>query len=157
MSKLERYAHIAEIVGAITVVLSVLYLGYEIRRNTTASQMEATQNLLVLDQQLVERLIEPHVNAILVKARNDLASLSEEEREVFRMVIWSSFTVWEHAYFSHDKGVLDDYLWRSWNTSFCDWMEKNWLDFMTSQVSEESFQPGFLEHIDACRAKNSAP
>ena len=157
MSKLERYANIAEIVVAITVVISVLYLGYEIRRNTTASNMEATQNLLVLDQQVSDWLLDPHINSIVVKARNDLASLSEEEREAFRMVVWSLFTVWENAYFSHEKGVLADYLWRGWNSSYCDWMDKNWLDFMTSQVSEGTFQPGFLEHVDACRVRHSLP
>ena len=51
MSKLERYAHMAEIAGAITIVLSVLYLGYEVRRNTTSSEIEAAQNLMALDQQ----------------------------------------------------------------------------------------------------------
>ena len=68
MSKLERYAHIAEIAGAITVVLSVLYLGYEIRRNTTTAELGAAQNLMALDQQISNWLIDPHVNSIVVKA-----------------------------------------------------------------------------------------
>ena len=157
MSKLKRYARIAEIAGAITIVLSVLYLGYEIRRNTTMSQMEAIQNLRILDQQMAGWLIEPHIIPIVVKARNDLASLSAEEQEAFRIIVWSGFAVWEHAYFNYEKGIISDDLWRSWNNSYCDWMDVSWLEIPEFELSEEDFLPGFLEYVDACRAKHSPP
>ncbi len=157
MSKLERYAHMAEIAGAITIVLSVLYLGYEVRRNTTSSEIEAAQNLMALDQQMSTWLIEPHINSIVVKARNDLASLSEGDRESFRVIVWGAFGIWEHAYFSHEKGVLDDHMWRLWNTSFCTWMDPNWLEFANLDLSDGVFGSGFLEQVDACRAKHALP
>jgi hypothetical protein len=157
MSKLERYAHIAEIAGAITVVLSVLYLGYEIRRNTTSSEIAAAQNLMTLDQQLASWMIDPHINSIIVKARKDLASLSDEEQETLRIIVWSSFGVWEHAYFSHEKGVIDDHMWILWNTSFCSWMERNWLELANLGLSDEVFRPGFLKQVDACGVRHSPP
>ena len=39
MTKIEKWAHIAEIVGVAAVVMSLIYLGYEVRQNTTAVQM----------------------------------------------------------------------------------------------------------------------
>ena len=157
MSKLKRYARIAEITSAITIVISVLYLGYEIRRNTTMSQMEAIQNLRVLDQQFAGWLIDPHISSIVVNARKDLASLSEEDLEAFRIIVWSGFVIWEHGYFNHEQGITDDYLWRAWNNSYCHWMDKSWLEIQNFGLSEEDFLPGFLEHVDACIARHSPP
>jgi len=155
VSKLERYAHIAEIAGAITVVLSVLYLGYEIRRNTATAEVASAQNLMALDQQMSTWLMDPRISSIVVKARNDLASLSEEERETFRIVVWSGLGIWEHAYFSHEMGIVDVHSWTIWNTSICTWMERSWLEIDYLELSEENFRPGFLKHVDTCRTKHS--
>ena len=107
---------------------------------------------MALDQQISTWLIDPHINSIVVKARNDLASLSEEERETFRIVVWGGLSLWEHAYFSREKGIIDDHMWRQWNTSACIWMERSWLEIANLGLIEENFRPGFPKHVDACRA-----
>ncbi len=112
---------------------------------------------MALDQQFASWLIDPRINSIVVKARNDLASLSEGDRESFRVIVWDAFGIWEHAYFSHEKGVLDDHMWRLWNTSFCTWMDPNWLEFANLDLSDGVFGSGFLEQVGACRAKHALP
>ena len=36
MERLQKWAHIAEITGAVAVVVSLLYVGYQVRENTAA-------------------------------------------------------------------------------------------------------------------------
>jgi hypothetical protein len=48
MSRFDRAVQLAEIVGAVAVVVSLLYVGLQIRQNTRAIQDTSDQNSLTL-------------------------------------------------------------------------------------------------------------
>ena len=52
-AKLQEFALIAEIVGAIAVVISLIYVGLGVRQNTDAIQVANHQALVALDMEKI--------------------------------------------------------------------------------------------------------
>ena len=153
MSKLERWAHIAEIASAITVVLSLLYVGYEIRRNTAVSAVDAGQHLAEMSQELNIYANQLDIATIVVKAEKDYESLDDVEREVFIQLVRSHFNLWEHAFYSYNEGILTDSLWSIWNSSYCDESPEVWFKAFEFYSGGTGFLPGFLELQESCYKK----
>ena len=151
MSKLERWAHIAEIASAITVVLSLLYVGYELRRNTAVSAVDAGQHLAEMAQELNLYANQLDIATIVVKAEKDFSSLTDVERTVFVELVRSHFNLWEHAFYSHNEGILDDPIWAIWNSSYCHEIPAVWFKAFETYSGGTGFLPGFLELQESCR------
>ena len=45
--KLEKYARVAEIIGGLAVVVGLIFVGLELRRNTLMQRVTTTQTLVV--------------------------------------------------------------------------------------------------------------
>lgn len=67
MNKLQKWAHVAEITGALVVVLSLIYVGYQIRQNTAAQQSETELNLYNLTAVLDSWYQDPAFVSIVAK------------------------------------------------------------------------------------------
>ena len=119
MQKLERASLIAEIVGAVAVVLSVGYLTLEVRRNTAAVESQTSQGLLEMANGRNE-LIATDVGLadLFLKASRDFEGLTPAERLRYRRWINSGLNIWEHAFYSHAAGTMDDDLWEGYDTSY---------------------------------------
>ncbi len=90
---------------------------------------------------------------IVVKAESDYESLNEVEATIFRELVRSNFNLWEHAFYSHNEGILSDPLWRVWNSSFCDDLSVEWFRAFEFYSGGRSFLPGFLELQESCYRK----
>ncbi len=99
MEKLQRWSLIAEIVGGIAVVLSIVYLAVEVQRNTNAIQSQTQQGLLELvaeDNMVVATNAE--LADLYVRAQKNLAGLTEVERERYKRLVSHAFNIWEQAF-----------------------------------------------------------
>ena len=52
MERLQKWLHVAEITGAIAVVVSLLYVGFQIRENADAQKNQTEINLYTLTYEL---------------------------------------------------------------------------------------------------------
>ena len=118
MSRLERIALFAEIISAVAVVISIVYLAQQIRENTAAVKFDTSQGLLELqfeqdawDQDLT------HV-ALLQRGTADPESLSDAEWASLSRRYALKYNVWALAYIGYRKGTLDLDDWEGWNRSY---------------------------------------
>jgi len=119
MEKLQRWSLIAEIVGGIAVVLSIVYLAVEVQRNTNAIQSQTQQGLLELvaeDNMVVAANAE--LADLYVRAQKDLASLTEVERERYKRLVTHAFTIWEQAFLTYTNGTMEEQTWLGWNRGY---------------------------------------
>ena len=79
MTKIEKWAHIAEIIGAAAVLISLLYVAYEIRENTIAVRTGTQRSLLTLGHDWDVWLAEPEFADVLAKGNADYSGLSPSE------------------------------------------------------------------------------
>ncbi len=118
MSKLEKGSHLAQIVSAIAVLISILYLAEQVRENTVAVSFEINQGLLDLQFQsdFWDQEAE-HVEIALVGIESP-DSLSAVEMWQFRQRVNSMYNVWWLAFLGHERGIMDDEVWGGWDAGY---------------------------------------
>jgi len=110
--QIEYAALVAEIVGAIAVVVSVIYLAVQIADNTKSLQNEGHYNALQLAQRPLELLIaDRELAAIVTIGYEDPDALSADEWQRFAMHQVMAFNAWEFLYYAHEAGTIPPNLW----------------------------------------------
>ena len=108
---------IAEIVGAIAVVLTLIYLAYQVRNNTgmarRASTAEAVAAMRTFNVSLVDN---PGVGELTQRGISlGLGNLTDEERVPFTIVMFNLFKTCEHLHYQHAVGAMDPDVWEGWD------------------------------------------
>lgn len=112
---IETLALIAEVVGGFAVVVSLLYVAFQVRQNTSALKVSTLQDL-VANQNAAHDIIanNPDLADLMVKADRDYENLSEAERKRFTSTCFSLFNVLQTAYSNNQAKLMDAELWEAW-------------------------------------------
>lgn len=110
------WASVAEIISAIAVVFSLLYVGFEINRNTEVmnsdqnisifSGMRSWEQLLIVDDKLAD---------LYVRAPSEYETFSDAERLQYRFYMAQFVGIWEQAFEGYQSNFLDTDTWSEWN------------------------------------------
>ena len=110
---LQDLGNLGELISAIAVVISLVYLAIQIRQNTKTvltSTRQAIHDASRSDNELI--LVHPHLERIYRVGRRDPAALTDEERPLFRHLLGVLFLNHEMMFLHHQHGVIDEDLWR---------------------------------------------
>lgn len=111
-SKLEVCARVAEIAGAIAVVVSVVYLAVQIRDNTRLLRSQAHFNALSLGQRPIEFLIDNEALAgIVVQCDGDAEHMSPVARDQCFNYYFLQLNAWEYMYYQNLDGSIPGEYW----------------------------------------------
>ena len=104
---LEYWALIAEIAGAIAIVVSVIYLGVQIRGNTRVLRSQAHYNALSLSQRPFELAIADQNLADLIET-GYVSPEKMTEGQWFRCgnYLFMEFNSWEYLYYQNKDGSI---------------------------------------------------
>ena len=105
---------IAESVGAIGVIITLLYLAREMRRSAKATSMHAYQQLLDHISQISQTIIsDKEFRALLVKVHNADNELNESERLAMVSVKLMVLRNYAHAFDMYQEKTINDSQWGS--------------------------------------------
>ena len=146
---LKSWVAIAEIISAVAVVLSLIYVGLEIRRTTVESDADIQAELLTYTHQRRIIAIESDdLSHILVKGFGDLNSLTAEELLRFQYYVDLHFVAWERAYMATQAGVFSEELYDGWKVWFVS-VAKRDPDFVWPMVRDsQSWPESFVREVD---------
>ncbi len=146
---IEQFGSIGEIVGAIGVVLSLIYLAIQIRRNESTTRAGTTQALLSTSTDMLYQMSESK-STWLVKGMAG-EELSREEKVQKDFYFYALFSHFNNAHHQNFVGKLDDEIWDMFDSrasrnvsSMPDFDE--WWDTFRSNFTES-----FQDYIDAKR------
>ena len=146
--KLQDYALMAEIIGAIAVVVSLVYVGVGIRKNTEAVQVTNHQALVVMDMQKSASLRDSEFASIYVLARDDYKKLTAVEKEQYQSFIADTMNTWEFAYITYSNGAMDETIWNGWDGFYRS--ELSTIPFRQFwEVGGHNFSPKFRVYVDS--------
>lgn len=148
MTRLERLSHAAQIVSAVAVVVSIVYLAEQIRSNTRAVTYEAARGLKELQFQTDQWDQDSSHIAMMIRGDSDPASLSAVEWTQYARRWANRTSVWAMAHTGLLQGTLLEDEWEGWNNSYSSgaclpgrlqfWNERrNW------------FSTDFQSHVDS--------
>ena len=109
---------IGEIVGAAAVVVSLLYLGIQIRAQTRQSKIAAMHDISAVFREVVSYFDDEHKSKLFIRALDENADLEEHEKFQLMVGCQRGLRVWEEAYYMHQAGNLDAKNWEGMNRQF---------------------------------------
>ena len=116
---LKKWALLAEIVGGIGIVVSVLYLAFEVSRNTTNVQ---ASNALAISSETMEirslQVEDDEFNELIGNAI-DLDALTANERNRFFVHSLNRLTLWENLLLLDNQNLLPDGFFEPLDAGYC--------------------------------------
>ena len=143
--KLQDWGVFAEIVGAIAVVLSLLFVAFSINQNTSALTMETWEKILDREEQTSQMVAESaDLTRIVFTGESDPNALTPEDYFRFRHFAGIRFGAWESVYGQHELGRIDSRTWELWHDYYLEVLNlpgyrKVWLE------TQDGFGPLFRE------------
>jgi hypothetical protein len=117
--KLSNWASIAEIVAAIGVIVTLIFLIVGIRENTEITRVTAfDRNMESVNQWRMELAKDPEL-ARIWRSREDLAALSENDQLRLVMLHGSLWGIYEKSYYAMEYGLLGQAEWNRFETQMC--------------------------------------
>lgn len=147
-NRLQSYASIAEVVSAIAIIISLLYVGYEVRRTSTVTSRQADLILFERSREWNRLLIEsPGIAEIVVEAETAPDDMSEADRLRYLAYQHDFFDSWEIGWYYHADGILDTEAWLDWD----EWFTREALArpaFAWTENRHHFTGPDFRDHVD---------
>jgi hypothetical protein len=115
----EAVAAIAELLGAIGVIVSLGYLAQQVRQNTRSVRAASYQSWFASYDSLSDLLLgDPELDALLQRAASEPQNLTPEQRRRFMGVLRRGFRQFESLYYQYREGMIDRDLFESWQTIY---------------------------------------
>ena len=124
-SRLQRAALLAEIVGACAVVVSLLFVGFQLSRNTAEAIGASHHELIAILNDNDNWLQDPAFADTLLRSESGRDAISESEYLQIAYWVGQRFTVCENVYQRHDDGLVDDDMWPAWAAGCADVLISN--------------------------------
>ena len=102
---------IGEIVGALAVVVSLIYLAIQIRNQNLESRAATVQQVLESNAAAISRLQDPGLAKIWLAGIADFDALPDDERLRFVIYLTAALRSFEIAFYQWRSGRLDEETW----------------------------------------------
>jgi hypothetical protein len=138
---------VAELLGAIGVIVSLGYLAQQVRHNTRSVRAAAYQSWFASYDSLSNLLLaDARFDDLLHRAGADPTGLTPDERRRFLGVLRRGFRQFESLYYQHREGMIDRNLFEGWlsiysRTAQGPLFEEFW------QADEAIFSPSFRDFV----------
>lgn len=154
----EIVASAAEVVSAVAVVISLIYLAVQIRHNTLSTNASAHHQYLVTQSSANHSITDnADVCELIDKANKDFGSLTDPEIIRLQFVMYEQFNQWQFAFSTGQKLLLERELWDTYTRGYTQTvsalpaLQKMW------EICGPAYDPKFRAHVDAAIATGEAP
>ncbi len=145
---LETLAQLGEFIGGIAVVISLVYLGVQMRANTRSQRADMTARVLDRLAAMQSNFAsDAEVNDLFMRGLVDTSQLSLADRNRFAWIITELFGSMEFLMQQYDAGNVNQEIWERW-TQTLNW----WLSFPGIQAFWQGrptpYTPAFSRYVD---------
>ena len=148
----EAIGAVGEIFGAGAVVLSLIYLGVQIRNQNREARAAAMHEVAQGFRDIVLPYVDPDFAQVFVRANEDFDALSEAERVQIISAGQRMLRLWEEAYYQHAAGRLDERLWHSIVRQYSAYLSVASL-IRVWALRRDFYTEGFSEFVDSVQKR----
>ena len=143
----EAIGTISEVVGALAVVLSLVYVGVQIRQNTRQVRV-ATHDGTTRDfRQFTRQMLASGLTQVFSRGLEDYAALSEEQKLEFAFMMYDVFKAFENVHYHYLHGTLGEDAWAGWRRFIASYASAPGAQHYWS-VRRDIFTPEFQNFIE---------
>jgi hypothetical protein len=112
----------AQVIGVIGGIISVVFLVFEIRRNSRAIEGSTVQALMAMEQDLFTYLADH--SGLYVRGCADPSTLSDSESFSFNRYVGAYMSLYYAAFKQFEQGLIDGEVWTAYRNSMKSNFEK---------------------------------
>ena len=152
----EALGAIANLLAALGVIATLIYLAIQIQQNTKAVRSSSIQNLVQSLSTTAQAAVEnKDIIPLLLKANTGAGALTEEERTQLHFWFIMSIRRFEGVYFQRNLGFVD--------AAVIEGFERSHIAILASKsgqawwtTSKEIFNSGFVSYVEELLKRGSA-
>jgi len=111
----EAISATAEIIGAVGVIVSLIYLALQVRSNTRAMMAQSARDAVAAMRDFNKSMVEDAELARIFRLGTEgLSNLTEEERGRFGHILFNFFKTAEELHYQYIQETLDPEIWEGW-------------------------------------------
>lgn len=143
---------LAEVVGAIGVIFSLLYLSLQIRTQNVQAKLAARHEIASGLRQASGVYASEDITEIFVRANKDYNSISDAESVRLIVVTTNLFRAWEEAFLIYKDGQLDADMWEVIARDYTTSMGATCIRHVWN-IRKQNYDPGFQQYVDNLESK----
>lgn len=148
--QLADLASVGSFVSGVAVLVSLVYLAFQVRQATHATRSEIHQNILT-GWLGVGTLVAAHAQVFAVGVAADekgFAAMSDADKLTFVTVAMAMFRHYENAFLQSQEGYVRQEDWNAWANHLSMYLSMPGIKFWWG-LRRASFSPAFVKYIEA--------
>ncbi len=146
MMNWEAIGAIGEIVGALAVVISLLYLATQIRTQNREARTASAHEILEAFRGALALLKDRESADIFLRGTSDYDALDDVEKMQYIAIAQNFLRVWEEAYYQYREQRLQEHVWSAMDAYFSQFIGTNGAKRVW-ELRGFGFSESFREHI----------
>lgn len=142
---------IGEIVGASAVVVSLVYLGLQIRSQNKQAKLSALREMSRELRGTTAMFADPNISDIFVRANEDYGSISDAESVQLMVLTTNIFRAWENAFLESKVGNLEESVWQGLSREYTQTMGIPSFQHIWDR-RKQNFDAEFRRYVDSIDA-----
>jgi len=144
---------VSEIIGAVGVVVTLVYLAVQIRNNTKAVRAATYDSFVAQFRDWNAPLrANPELSAQFAIQIEEIDKLDERARKHATHVFFDFLKLAENLHYQYRMGMIDDSLWSGWDTFFHHYLSAPGMVWYWER-RRDFCDPEFRKWVDALHAK----
>lgn len=146
---LERWALVAEIFGGFAVIVSVIYLAFEVSQNTLAMKSLTHQQMFDTTTAINQSISnDSQLAELMARANENYDELTDGEKNqlIFLWVNW--FNMWHSGYANWKAGFFDSTAWVLWDQGMTIMLSSYRASREVWKAFDSAYDEGFQRHVN---------
>ena len=150
---LEQYAYLGEIIAAIAVIASLVYVAREVRQNTNMMRVNNADNFVDFNISLTNPVATSReFGELWAKGWTDFASLDAVDRQRLVVFEWSAISGWHNWFNLRQQSLISDSQWTELTGIFRNLGQRQsireaWKTFR--DIYDKSFQEFMAQYLES--------
>jgi hypothetical protein len=142
------FGRVVEIVGIVGIIVSLVFLAYELKRANDIAETEAVATIYSMTNDMGLAMAEnPELSRVFRQALSDFDSLSPDDRWTLYVLLEYVVNVTEAAWKYYDKGVIDQNEADFYTRSLCQLIGRHSSLVEAWHANRKDRLPGFYEYV----------
>ncbi len=143
----EAVGAVGEIIGALAVVISLLYLAAQIRTQVAQAKLAAFHEMSRQFRETTVLFSSPDISDIFIRANKDFDSISDAETVRLIVITTNLFRAWEEAFLETRNGHLEVNVWEALSRDYTQAMGAPSFGRIW-QLRKQNYDPDFQEYVN---------
>ena len=110
---LEQMYYIGELIAAVAVIMSLVYVAKEVNQNTNVLKLNNSSEFIRWNTGMAESIAtQREVGETWLKGETDFDSLDEVDKRRMILFEWRAISAWNHYFHLHQNNLIEEHLWK---------------------------------------------